>query len=324
VISSLIAESFAARFVEPARMLQLARTAAASADALSRLDQRPEISDLAADAHRAFGAGLRVAGDFSAAHSAIDAAMRFALSGTGSPVVAANLREERAAIYLRQRRLRSALRLLNGVVAVRRSQDNPHALAFSLVRRSVAENELGNHRDAVDSLTEAMPLIDRHRDPRLMLAAAHNLAEYLLDGKRPADALVALDGAESLYKEVGDHLLALRRLWIHGRVARELGCSALAELKLRGALDGYLAARVWYEAAFVGLELSHLLVVLGRSSEAEHSAALVESAFEGAAIPSEAIAARLLRRAAAAQFEYRAADCLLRAGASLRRAGARR
>jgi tetratricopeptide (TPR) repeat protein len=156
-------------------------------------------------------------------------------------------------------------------------------------------------------------------EPRLLLAARHNRADYLCDLYRFREAADLLEESRALYEAFGDAWTRLRLAWLEGKIARGLGRDEEAEARLRAARDGFRAEGSAYDAALVALELAALYLARGRTSDVRALAREMVETFGRLGVHREAReAARLFARAAAR--EAVTAELVARLAAYLRQA----
>jgi tetratricopeptide (TPR) repeat protein len=96
--------------------------------------------------------------------------------------------------------------------------------------------------EAIRLLYRSLDLIDRKREPRLVLCALNNLAEDLAFAGRSMEAQRELAKAAPLYQKFSEPMMQARRLWVEALVARSLGHLRKAEELLRQAEAGVAVA----------------------------------------------------------------------------------
>lgn len=172
-----------------------------------------------------------------------------------------------------------------------------------LVLRARALEETGAWADAITCLTEASPLADPERDPRLSLCIRHNLAWLLANSGRAAEAKALLPSTLDLSRSVGTFLDQVRLLWVAAKIAAEEGTTDRAVglyLQVRAA---FVERNLWLDAALVSLELSALYAANGRTEEVKTLARNLVPVFQANDVHREALAALTLFRQAAEKEE---------------------
>ena len=90
-----------------------------------------------------------------------------------------------------------AFRLLDRVVAIGRRCDDSHLCGKALITRGFLLGLADDPEAAIRHLTEGLQKVDPASDPRLVVAAQHNLTLYLAESGRYREALRLLQSAPS-------------------------------------------------------------------------------------------------------------------------------
>ncbi len=133
----------------------------------------------------------------------------------------------------------------------------------------------------------------------MALAARHNVLFELVHLGRTDEALRELELLRPRYLELNDRSSLLRLRWMEGQLARKLEQGERAEVALRDACDGFVAAELPYDAAVVGLDLALVLAEAGRHSEVAELAAELAGVFRSLGVGRETIAAWMVFEGAA-------------------------
>jgi tetratricopeptide (TPR) repeat protein len=152
---------------------------------------------------------------------------------------------------------------------------------------------------AIEMVQAALERLPPEEEPRLYLSGRHNLALYLAEAGRHAEAegLVAAD--EELYRRHLEPWTQLRLSWLRGKIAAGMGEPAEAERLLRETRDGFARQGNGYDAAMASLDLALLYLREGRTAEVQPLAAEMAALFESRDVHREALAAvRLFQEAA--------------------------
>jgi tetratricopeptide (TPR) repeat protein len=152
---------------------------------------------------------------------------------------------------------------------------------------------------AIEMAQAALERLSPEEEPWLYLNGRHNLALYLAEAGRHAEAegLVAAD--EDLYRQHPEPWTQLRLSWLRGKIAAGLGEPAEAERLFRETRDGFVRQGNGYDAAMASLDLALLYLREGRTAEVQPLAAEMVALFESRDVHREALAAvRLFQEAA--------------------------
>jgi tetratricopeptide (TPR) repeat protein len=152
---------------------------------------------------------------------------------------------------------------------------------------------------AIESLRAGIEGLDPVADPRLHVAAQHNLILFLSDSGQNDEAMRLLESSRPLYHEVGDQMGLLRLRWLEGRIASSLGRFAEAEQILRDVRQELIERDLGFDTALLSLDLAGLYARQGRSAEMRRLAAEMLPIFRSRDIHREAIAALFLFQKAA-------------------------
>ena len=163
--------------------------------------------------------------------------------------------------------------------------------------------ELYFHRALLDRAIEmveaALERLSPEEEPWLYLNGRHNLALYLAEAGRHAQAAGLVAADEDLYRRIPEPWLQLRLSWLRGKIAAGLGEPAEAERLFRETRDGFVWQGNGYDAAMASLDLALLYLREGRTAEVQPLAAEMVALFESRDVHREALAAvRLFQEAA--------------------------
>jgi tetratricopeptide (TPR) repeat protein len=295
MIRYLTQHSHGLRYEDTARMLHLAVLARNAAEACTEAaagSVRLQ-ADLRAEGWRQLGNSLRICGQLPEAEAALSRARTYCSAGTGDPRLRAWLLEQRASLNVFQRRFDEAIELAVEAGRIYRQLGELHNVASTMIQQAIALLYSGKPETAVDILNRAVPLVDREKDPYLLLAACHNLVLSYLDLDRPDQALALYFEAKSLYREFEDALILLRMAWQEGRLLRDLGFLKGARQALLQAREGFLERNLAYEVAVVSLDLSAVYVRLGEVDQVSQTVAETLPIFRALRVGRETLAALL-------------------------------
>lgn len=299
----LLDRAFDAIYDDPHRSAELCRMGLAIAE---RLDDSRYGNGAARDlVGRALGRlanALRATGDLRAADETLERARQALEEGSGDPLDEAEHLYFRASIRRAQRQVDDAKRAIRRSRRLYQVVGDRHLEGRCYLSESTIRDLAGDFegRDRCDRL--AVEKIDPERDPRLALAARHNLIWHLVGNGRAAEARAELEALRPSYLEFSDKMVLLRLRWLEGRIALALGELRGAEDAWREAHEGFVSAQVPYEAATVAFDLAGLFAEQGRTRELRELAGELVTVYRGLGVSREAIAALIVfERAAEAE-----------------------
>jgi tetratricopeptide (TPR) repeat protein len=249
------------------------------------------LEDLRARAWAHVGNARRIQSDLRGADQAFQRAWNCFEKGSGDLFEKAILLDLQASLRRAQRRFDEALGSLRRAVSLFLDLGERHRAGRSLVSMSIVYHTSGRPERGFPLLRQALELIDPRQEPRLLLAACHNLADSLADSSLFLDAQRAYRQARPLYDSFPDARTQNRRWWLKGKIARGLGQVAQAEPLLIAAREGFLAEGIPYETALVTLDLALLYADQERTAELKRLAAEMVPIFASRQIHREALAA---------------------------------
>jgi tetratricopeptide (TPR) repeat protein len=288
-------------FRDPPRALQAGRLGVEVADRLDRERYGGErVDDMRARAWATLGNAERILTDFRAAEKTFSKAERLIRSGTGDPLEKARLLLFEASLRGNQQRFAEAFRLLRQVIRISRRLGDDPLCGRAMITQGFLAAMAQEPERAIRYLQEGLPLIDAEAEPRLGLAARHNLIVGLTDSGRTQEALALLEESRPLYERIGDPLGLVRMRWVEGRIALCLGDLAGAEALLVRSGKILVEHGQAYDAALLSLDLAQVYARQARSSEMRALAAEMLPIFQSREIRREALSALLVFQKAAA------------------------
>jgi len=303
LIHCLLERSHAARYQSPRKTLHLAHLARAAAEACT-----PEaaggvgsLADLRAETCGAFANAERICGNLTEAERFFALAFQFQKAGTGAPRLRALLLSQLSSLRLFQRHFQDTIKLAEKSATIYCGLGEDHLVAGVMVQQATALLYCGDVESAVETLQRAIPGIDRSEDPRLFLAAQHNLARCYIDLDRPEEALAVHFNARELYRECPDPLILLRAIWQEGQLLREIGHLHNAEAALLRAREGFMEHRLAYEAGSVSLDLAEVYSKLGLTAKLRQTIAEAVPIFRALQVDREVVASLLRLQQAASE-----------------------
>jgi tetratricopeptide (TPR) repeat protein len=287
-------------FQDPGRALELAELGATVAAHLPHASYGPaRVSDLSARAWATLANAERIRSDFRSAEKGFVRAERLLKHGTGDPLEKARVLLLKASLRGNQQRFEEAFRLLDRVVAIGRHCGDLHLCGKALIAKGFICGIAEQPADAVLALEEGSALVDSAAEPRLLVAARHNLILYLNELGRENEALALLERTRPLYVELGDRMNLVRLRWLEGKMALASGRLGEAEPLLAQVGTELAQLGLSYDAALLSLDLALLYTGQGRHAEVRRLAEELIPIFQSRDVHREAIAALIVFQKAA-------------------------
>jgi transcriptional regulator with XRE-family HTH domain len=313
----LCAESERAAAADAARALELADLALGIASQVGGAEGWR--SRLQGYAWAFVGNARRVANDLPAAEQAFARAWELwslASSQEQGPLAEWRLLDLEASLRRDQRRLSEALDLLDR--ALTRSQVGP-SVGRILLKKAFTLEQMSEHERAIETLTQASPLVDGTREPRLLFALRFNLVVNLRQLSRHQEAAALLPEVRTLAVRLGNQLDLVRVLWLEGRIDLGLGRKMEAARALERVRLEFTSRGLAYDVALATLELAGLHLEAGRTAKVKELARQMAPIFRSQGVHREALAALKLffgaveREAATSELARRVVEYLCRA-----------
>lgn len=293
----LLQESFEAGFRDVARSLELARLAVALVELLAEEScGSAEILDsLKARAWAQLGNAYRVNQDYSQAEGAFAHTESYLSSrGRIGLIDKARVLDLLASLRKDQHRFAEAVQILDRVGSIYRRLGQWHLLGRTLQQKAVVVGETGDTETQISLLRRSLDLLDPQEDPRIFLAARHNLILALNDSRRSREAFALLFHTRPLYLKLGDRMNLLRLRWLEGMVARGLQRNDQAEAAFREVRDAFLDLGLQYDAALAALDLAGVYIQQGKRDEVCRIAEETLSIFQAGNMHRDAILALMV------------------------------
>jgi tetratricopeptide (TPR) repeat protein len=269
-------------------LARLARSVAMQADPLT-CGGAAALADLEAYSLAMEGNALRVAGELREAFQTFMEARQVEERGGADPDLGARIDLAEASLRRDLRQFGAAHHLLDRAGKVFRSLKDRNQVARTLVNRANVYIVQSEFAQAAATLEGALEF---SCEPSLALVIRHNLIDILAKSGRAVEASRLFEESRDLYLQFSDPLTTIRRLWVEGIIARELGEDLeLAESRLTLAVERLSAAGYGFDAALAGLDLVTVHAVRGRSAEVLQTAAHLVQLFEARNVQPEALAA---------------------------------
>jgi tetratricopeptide (TPR) repeat protein len=287
-------------FRDPSRAVELARLAVEIAEWLD-VGHYGEalVEEERALAWAYLGNAHRIASDLRSSEEALLRAEEHYKRSGEDALTGAQILSFLASLRTSQGRFDEAAEFLDRAIAVYREACDRHLEGKALIQKGTVLGYVGRFPEAVRIVQRGLSRINLLEEPRLLVAARHNLIWYLNESGRHEEALNNLQVTRALYLELGDQTHLIRLRWLEGRICRDLGRFDLAEVALQAAWAGFIEHGIGFDAARVSLDLATVYLHQGRTSELKRLAAEMVPVFESRDVHQEALAALLLFRQAA-------------------------
>jgi len=304
---------------DPAAAVEMAELAVEVAE---RLDPErygePLVGDTRALAWAYLGNARRITSDLDGAEEALAHAERLYRLFEADLLTEAEILVFQASLRNTRGRFAEATALLEGAIWLYREAGDLHQEGRTLILKGMVLGDGGDFEGAVAGLAEGLQLIEAAAEPRLTLAAHHNLAWYLCDHGKPGEAAEALQRNRPLYLELGSRMDLVRLRWLEGRIALGLGRPAEAVQALSLARDAFLEQEIGFDAAMVSLDLAMAHARQGDMEGVKRIASEIIPVFQACRVQTEGLASLLLLRSVSQSAQAEAVLDVLAAG--LRRA----
>ena len=305
----LIEKSHEAVFQDPTNAIELADLAVAISCRIAPAEG-VGVRSLEARAWASLGNARRVASDLHGAEEALRRAEVLLADGSGTGLLnlldRARVLDLVASLRISQRRLPEALRLLGRVQVIYQRLGQSHLLGRTLAQRAIVCGEAGDAETAIGLLRQALELLDPQEEPRMVLAARHNLILYLAEVGANREAFTQLFHTRPLYLQIGDRIILLRLRAVEGKVAAGLGRLEQAEVAYKEVRDAFVELGMDYDAAVVSLELAAIYARERRSEELRRLSEEMLPVFQSRSIHREALVALSMFRQAVEMEEAEA------------------
>lgn len=284
---------------EPARAVELA---ALALEVAGRLDTIHYGAELLEDARaRTWGHlanAYRIGSDLRRAEEALATAWEHHRRAGEDAFTEAEILSFEGSLRNSQGRYKDAVRLFDRALAIYREGRDRHREGRTLLQKGTALGHGGRLKEAIRLTRRGLASIDAAEEPRLEVAARHNLIVYLHESGDSREALTVLERSRRLYEVLGEPLHRARLRWVEGKIFRDLGRLEEAEASLGEARTAFLDRGIAFDAALVSLDLAMVHARRGDTGEVQRLAVEMLPIFESRDVRSEALAALVLLRGA--------------------------
>ena len=268
------------RRTHPRRALELAKDAR---DVAAVIDQKSigkiRWRSLQADAWAILGSAYRATGDLRRAENAFNVAFSFlAEKPLYDPLSLSRLCQRAAYLRSDQGRHEEALELVGSALADYRQMGEPGRLACALVDKGVILRAAGDVRAALGQVSQALEILDPAAEPRIFLAASHNMALYLQElAETPGELQEAIAWLEVALAQHGQTVESVDFFKTRAVVALtsiRLGRREEGRLELLRCFDGFCRLDSPPNQAVMLLHLLALAALAGEQEETQRLAGL--------------------------------------------------
>ncbi|HSK74903.1 MAG TPA: hypothetical protein VLQ45_00465, partial [Thermoanaerobaculia bacterium] len=244
----------------------------------------------------------RVANDFDGADHAFARAWELWQAGAGSEsdlLPEWRLLDLEASLRREQQRFPEALDLLRRAREL--CGDDKLSMARILLKKEHILEQMGDIEGALNTLTEAAPVVQESGDSRLRFLHLFKIANNLWHLGRYSEAAERLPKIRDLALQQANELDLVRVLWLTARIQSGQGKAEEATATLEQVRRDFAARDLPYDAALSSLELALLWLKANRTAEVRELALGMAWIFTSKKIHREAIAALTLFYEAARQ-----------------------
>jgi len=309
VFEALLERSWALRHENPEEMVRYANWARFMADNLDAGELGANlVTDLRCRARVELGNAYRVGDDLAEAESILNEATELFGLGSRDELLSARLFDVQASLYGDLRRFELAETALDFVFAIHRRRGDRHLAGRALISKGTFVGYRGESEEAIGLLQQGLELLDKDREPRLVMAAIHNQVRLLVDSGRHREARTTLWKLKARGFDLGGQVNELKVRWLEAQINAGLEELDRAEQALLEVKQGFEEAALVYKASLAGLELGAVMLRRGRVADATREVIAAADVFMALGIARETGASLLLLRKT---FEYNMANMKL-------------
>jgi tetratricopeptide (TPR) repeat protein len=268
VYEALLAKSWDLRYESPRWMRHLAR---AAVEVAHRLDSKEHgvwrVADYSARAWGELANSLRVSNQLREAEAAFGKAYELLSHDYRDRRILMRLFDLEASLLGTLREFDLALERLSSLVELYRDAGEVHMSGRTLITKALYLYYKGESPEAFETLSAGLKLVDKDRDPSLMVSSMINQLLLLEDCGRLKEARRFLFKNRAQISGAG-RLSVTKIHWIEGRISYGLGELSSAEMSFREVKRSTQEQGLSFACALVGLDLTMALMRQGRIEEA--------------------------------------------------------
>lgn len=294
-----LARSWALRYQDPEKMVELACFAVSVAARLSvHLYGPRRVKDLQCRAWTELANAHRVADELDEAENALGRAAELYLDSSGDELLGVRLYDVYASLCADRRRFALALEAIDTVYDVYRKRGDAHGTGRALVSKGIYTGYAGYPEEAIRVLENGLARIDDRREPGLAFLAVHNQLCFLVDLGRYEEARRVLAQSRPRCEPTEGRVSRIKLRWLEGRISAGLAQLEEAERDFRAVRQEFEQAGLGYNAALASLDLAAVCLRRGDAAEAKRAAVAAIEVFQALQIHREALTAVLLLESA--------------------------
>jgi tetratricopeptide (TPR) repeat protein len=294
VYEALLVRSWDRRYESPREMCHLARTAVQVAHRLESETYGPwRVSDYLARAWGELANALRVGDQFRESEEAFGTAFEFFAQGSQDRRILMRLLDLEASLLGTRREFSLALERLSFLSKLYHEAGERHMSGRALITKALYLYYKGDTHEASDTLAEGLGLIDKDRDPSLMVVSSLNQLLLLVECGRFKEARKFLFKNRGRLSGAGSTLL-MRLRWTEGLISYGLGELESAEISFREVKKSSAELGLEFACALAELDLTLTLMRQGRIEEAIQEGLASTEAFVRLSIHREILGSVIL------------------------------
>lgn len=297
IIELLLDESFASRYRDLDRMIELAQIAHQAAERLDAgIYGECVVADLRARAWAELGNAYRVCDDINGAQEALEQALVWLRKGGESLRTTTRVANLAASLFSDQGRFADACEILGEVQLVHEYRGEDHLAGRSLISQGLYLAYDHKPEQGILLMCDGLLRLDPVSDPKLKVISFHALAHNLVEVGRFRKARMLLWHIRPVYQQDGDHLSLVRLRWLEGRICSGLDDLPMAEEHFQYSRREFEKCGQHYDCALVSLDLAMLWLRQGRREETRQLALELINYFRALGIAREAAASLIVYR----------------------------
>lgn len=296
-IEAHLALSFELRYRNPYKMMIVALGASLAAKKLGRRESDraryspAQITDLRVRTLIELANAQRLNHLYHDANNALAEAAQLLEDGEGESLTTGRFLDVQASLRMDERKLDDALKILGELHRHYLEVGEIHLAGRALISLGIALALQQNPQEAAANLRKGLKMLDRLRDPKLVVNAEFELLHSMTDlgDFREASNMLMKSGLWQAFAD--DPLNFLKLRWVEGKIFAGLGKLRRAKKAFSEAKEEFLLRDRSYLAAMLNLELAKVLLRQNRAEEVEPLAQEALEIFRRLNVDREAVRA---------------------------------